>query len=53
MHEPCAPLLVTGTLQRNIDIAQALKTLSQVVVDAGHADGVRMHDNGAFFAPDG
>ncbi len=48
MHEPCAPLLVTGTLQRNIDFAQALQTTSQVVVDAGHADGVRMRDYGAF-----
>ena len=53
MHEPCAPLLVTGTLQRNIDFAQALQTSSQVVVDAGHADGVRMRDYGAFGEPDG
>lgn len=53
MHEPCAPLLITGTLQRNIDFAQALQTSSQVVVDAGHADGVRMRDYGAFGAPDG
>ena len=53
MHEPCAPLLVTGTLQRNIDFAQALQTTSQVVVDAGHADGVRMRDYGAFGDPDG
>ena len=48
MHEAGAPLLVTGTLQRNIDFAQALQTTSQVVVDAGHADGVRMRDYGAF-----
>ncbi|MES2188667.1 MAG: succinylglutamate desuccinylase/aspartoacylase family protein [Pseudomonadota bacterium] len=48
MHEPCAPLLVTGTLQRNIDFAQSLRTASQVVVDSGHADGVRMRDYGAF-----
>ena len=53
MHEPCAPLLVTGTLLRNIDFAQALQTTSQVVVDAGHADGVRMRDYGAFGEPDG
>lgn len=48
MHEPCAPLLVTGTLARNIAFAQALRTASQVVVDAGHADGVRMRDYGEF-----
>ena len=48
MHEPCAPLLVTGVLPRNIAFAQELRTRSQVVVDAGHADGVRMRDHGAF-----
>ncbi len=48
MHEPCAPLLVTGTLARNIAFAQALGSGGQVVVDVGHADGVRMRDYGAF-----
>jgi predicted deacylase len=53
MHEPCHPLLVTGTLQRNIEFAQALQTASQVIVDSGHADGVRMRDYGAFSDPQG
>jgi predicted deacylase len=48
MHEPCVPLLVTGTLARNITFAQGLRTAGQVVVDAGHADGVRMRDYGEF-----
>lgn len=48
MHEPCAPLLVTGTLPRNIAFAQALGSGGQVVVDEGHADGVRMRDYGPF-----
>ena len=48
MHEIAPPLLVTGTLQRNIDFAQALQTASQVIIDNGHADGVRMRDYGAF-----
>lgn len=48
MHEPCTPLLVTGTLARNIAFAQALGTASQVIVDEGHADGVRMRDYGGF-----
>ncbi|EJL78316.1 putative deacylase [Polaromonas sp. CF318] len=48
MHEPCTPLLVTGTLARNIAFAQGLRTASQVVVDGGHADGVRMRDYGEF-----
>jgi len=48
MHEPCAPLLVTGLLPRNIAFAQSLGTAGQVVADAGHADGVRMRDYGGF-----
>ena len=48
MHEPCAPLLVTGLLPRNIAFARSLGTAGQVVADAGHADGVRMRDYGAF-----
>ncbi len=53
MHEPCAPLIVTGLLPRNMAFAQALATGSQVVMDAGHADGVRMRDYGAFADPAG
>jgi hypothetical protein len=53
MHEPSEPLLVTGLLPRNIDFAQGLRTHAQVIVDAGHADGVRMRDYGQFGEPDG
>jgi len=53
MHEPCAPLLVTGTLARNIAFAQGLRTSGQVIVDSGHADGVRMRDYGEFANPQG
>ena len=48
MHEACAPLLVTGLLARNIVFATSLGTSSQVIVDAGHDDGVRMRDYGPF-----
>ena len=48
MHEPSTPLLVTGTLSRNIDFAQSLQTSAQVIIDTGHADGVRMRDYGSF-----
>lgn len=51
MHEPCEPLLVTGTLARNIAFANALGSGGQIVADAGHADGVRMRDYGAFGDP--
>lgn len=53
MHEPCAPLWVTGTLQRNIDFAQAMQTSCQAIIDNGHQDGVRMRDHGDFANPDG
>ena len=53
MHEPSTPLWVTGTLQRNIDFAQALQSPCQVVIDSGHQDGVRMRDHGEFSNPDG
>ncbi|MEO7400837.1 MAG: succinylglutamate desuccinylase/aspartoacylase family protein [Polaromonas sp.] len=53
MHEPCAPLLVTGLLPRNIALAQSLASASQAIVDAGHADGVRMRDYGQFGQADG
>ena len=48
MHEPTGPLLVTGLLQRNIDFAKAQNTDAQAIFDAGHADGLRMRDYGAF-----
>lgn len=53
MHEPAAPLLVTGTLQRNIDFSQGMQTSAQVIIDSGHADGVRMRDYGSFADPVG
>jgi predicted deacylase len=48
MHEPCAPLWVTGLLPRNIAFAQSLQTACQAIIDSGHADGVRMRDHGEF-----
>ena len=51
MHEPCEPLWVTGLLPRNIALAQSLQTGAQTVVDAGHADGVRMRDFAQLSSP--
>ena len=48
MHEPSAPLLLTGLLPRNIQLAQTLGTPEHVIVDAGHKDGVRMRDYGRY-----
>ncbi|MYN12845.1 succinylglutamate desuccinylase [Pusillimonas sp. TS35] len=51
MHEPGAPLLLTGVLPRNIMLARALGAPRHVIVDAGHKDGVRLRDYGRFGDP--
>ena len=48
MHEPSAPLLLTGIQPRNLELARAMRSPEHVVVDAGHQDGVRMRDYGRF-----
>jgi predicted deacylase len=48
MHEPGPPLLLTGPLRRNLDLALALGAPEHVVIDAGHADGTRLRDHGRF-----
>ena len=52
MHEPGAPLLLTGMQPRNLQLAKALGNPVHIVVDAGHKDGVRMRDYGRFGLPD-
>ncbi|MDO9402521.1 MAG: succinylglutamate desuccinylase/aspartoacylase family protein [Polaromonas sp.] len=53
MHEPCEPLLVAGTLARNTAFGRSLGLGAQVIVDEGHADGVRLRDYGPFGDPQG
>ncbi|WP_397410866.1 succinylglutamate desuccinylase/aspartoacylase family protein [Polaromonas sp.] len=48
MHEPAAPLLLTGMQARNLALARELRSPEHVVVDPGHKDGVRMRDYGRF-----
>jgi succinylglutamate desuccinylase len=48
MHEPAAPLLLTGMQDRNLALARALRNPAHIVVDPGHKDGVRMRDYGRF-----
>lgn len=48
MHEPGAPLLLTGTHARNQALARRMGAPEYVVADAGHQDGVRMRDYGRF-----
>jgi len=51
MHEPGAPLQLTGMLPRNIALARRLGAPQHVIVDVGHEDGVRMRDYGRFGDP--
>lgn len=48
MHEPAAPLLLTGMQPRNLALARELRSPEHMVVDPGHKDGVRMRDYGRF-----
>ena len=48
MHEPSAPLLLTGVQPRNLELARAMAAPEHIVIDAGHQDGTRMRDYGRF-----
>ena len=53
MHEEAPPLCLTGLFDENIALALALGTPADIVVDAGHKDGVRMRDFGRFGTAEG
>ncbi|HEY8356789.1 MAG TPA: succinylglutamate desuccinylase/aspartoacylase family protein, partial [Ramlibacter sp.] len=53
MHEAGSPLLLTGMQPRHVDFARALGMAGTVVIDAGHAEGKRMRDFGAFGSDEG
>lgn len=53
MHEPCAPLMLTGMQPRNLALARQMRAPEHIVIDAGHKDGVRMRDFGRFGEADG
>lgn len=52
MHEPGAPLLLTGLQPRNVALARELGAGARVIVDAGHANGTRLRDYGHWGLPD-
>jgi predicted deacylase len=45
MHEPCEPLFITGSLPRDIGFASRLDCAARIVIDGGHAQGMRMRDH--------
>ncbi|QIL82968.1 succinylglutamate desuccinylase [Diaphorobacter sp. HDW4A] len=52
MHEPSAPLSLTGVQPRNLELAIQMRSPEHIVIDAGHKDGTRMRDYGRFNLPD-
>ena len=51
MSEPCAPLMVCGTVEKNVAYARALGVPGVLLVDTGHPQGMRMVDRGGFGDP--
>ena len=50
MHESAPPVLIVGTLPRNIELGRQSGIAEYLIVDSGHPDGVRMRDFGRFGA---
>ena len=51
MHETCSPLLLSGPLDKGIELALQLKLPGDIIVDAGHKEGLRLRDYGEFGNP--
>ena len=51
MSEPCRPLMVCGTVEKNVAYARALGVPADLLVDTGHPGGLRMVDRGGFGDP--
>jgi predicted deacylase len=51
MTEPCRPLMVCGTLDKNADYARQLGVPGDLLIDTGHPAGLRMVERGGFGDP--
>ncbi len=51
MSEPCAPLMVCGTQDKNADYAAQLGVPATLLIDTGHPAGLRMVERGGFGDP--
>ena len=51
MGEPCAPLMVCGTLDKHADYARELGCPEVLLIDTGHPAGLRMVERGGFGDP--
>lgn len=48
MTQPCRPLMLCGLLDKSVDFARRVGAPADLLVDAGHASGMRMRDRGGF-----
>lgn len=51
MSEHCRPLMVCGTVDKNAAFARELGVPADLLIDTGHAAGLRMVDRGGFGDP--
>ncbi len=51
MSEPCPPLMVCGTADKNAAYAMRLGTPADLLLDTGHPAGLRMVERGGFADP--
>ncbi len=48
MHDPHGPVMISGPLDKGIDLSKQTGVPEFIVADAGHANGTRMRDYGGF-----
>jgi predicted deacylase len=48
MSEPCRPIMVCGTRDKNADFARQLGVPADLLIDTGHPAGLRMVERGGF-----
>lgn len=51
MSEPCRPLMVCGTAEKNVAFARELGVPADLLIDTGHPNGLRMVERGGFGDP--
>jgi predicted deacylase len=51
MHEPCRPIMVCGTLDKNAAFARKVGVPADLLLDTGHPAGLRMIERGGFGDP--
>ena len=51
MSEPCRPLMVCGRVDKNAALARELGVPADLLIDTGHAAGLRMIERGGFGDP--